>query len=66
MHTEVLLVDGTTLNTEDNVNTDDLIRRIGAAGRPDHASVGFVAIHTRDGQTLRVNPLQIVYMRDIA
>jgi hypothetical protein len=66
MQAEVKLTDGTMLKTEQNVGTDELIRRMSSAGRPDFAPVGFIAIHTATGETFRVNPLQIVYLRDVS
>ncbi|HZT93250.1 MAG TPA: hypothetical protein VE985_02075 [Gaiellaceae bacterium] len=65
MYAEVNLSDGTKLKTEENMSAEDVIGRIRETSRPDWSAVGFVAIHTFDGKTVRVNPLQIVSLRDV-
>ncbi len=57
MPAEVKLSDGTTITTEQNVNSDAVV------GKLQHDS--FQAITADNGKTYRVNPVQVVYVRDL-
>jgi hypothetical protein len=59
MAAEVALTDGTKIRTEDNVNSDEVLKSL------SQRVVGFAPIRTSDGQTFRVNPSQVVYVRDV-
>lgn len=58
MAAEVKLSDGTLIKTEDNVSSEDVLKKLS-----NHTS--FQPIHGKDGKTYRVNPKQVVYVRDI-
>ena len=57
MATEIRLTDGTTIKTDDNTKSDDVLKKLA-----NHTS--FQAIHDKDGKTFPVNPAQVVYVRD--
>jgi len=57
MATEIRLSDGTTIKTDDNTRSDDVLKKLG-----NHTS--YQAIQDKDGKTFRVNPTHVVYVRD--
>jgi hypothetical protein len=58
MAAEVKLSDGTTIKTEQNTNSDAVLKQL--AGH-----TAFQAIHDEHGKTYRVNPAHVVYVRDV-
>jgi hypothetical protein len=57
MATEIRLTHGTTIKTDDNTRSDDVLKKLN-----NHTS--FQPIQDRDGKTFRVNPAHVVYVRD--
>ena len=59
MAVEIKLSDGTTMRTGTNEILQDLLRAF------RDREQAFVPIHTEEGETLHVNPEQIVFIRTV-
>jgi hypothetical protein len=59
MAVEIKLSDGTTLRTGTNDILEDLVRVF------REREQAYVPVHTEEGDTLHVNPDQIVYIRTV-
>jgi hypothetical protein len=56
---EIKLSDGTTLRTGTDEIVEDLVRVFRERAQ------AYVPVHTEEGETLHVNPEQIVYIRTV-
>lgn len=62
MATEIRLSEGTTIRiNDDNVQPDDVINLL-----KRHEEDRFVGFSSDDGYTYRVNPVQVVWLRQVA
>jgi len=64
MAAEIRLSDGTTLKTFPNVSADDLTQTVGRS-LIDFGNGVLFPLLAEDGETYRVNPEQVVFVRDV-
>lgn len=58
MAAEIRLTDGTTIKTEPNTNSDDVLRLL-------DRHTNYQPLQDANGKTYRVNPAHVVYVRDV-